>query len=99
MSIGPHAQWRRRAENRPDRSRTEEVMFHQLVARTWQGAPRLRRRRDLFPPDRALQARMAAALLAAAASAAVLVAVVGWLAATVQWRLAAGVMLFEAGGL
>jgi heat shock protein HtpX len=59
----------------------------------------MRRRRDLFPPDRALQARMAAALLAAGASAALLVAVVGWLAAAVQWRLAAGVVLFAAGGL
>jgi heat shock protein HtpX len=59
----------------------------------------MRRRRDLFPLDRALQARMAAALLVATASAAALVAVVGWLAAAVQWRLAAGVVLFAAGGL
>jgi heat shock protein HtpX len=42
---------------------------------------------------------MAVALLAAGASAALLVAVVGWLAAAVEWRLAAGVVLFAAGGL
>jgi heat shock protein HtpX len=59
----------------------------------------MRRRRDLFAPDRALQAWMATAPLAAGASAALLVAVVAWLAAAVQWRPAAGVVLLAAGGL
>jgi heat shock protein HtpX len=57
------------------------------------------RRRELFPPDRALQARMALALVAAAVSVVLLVAVVAWLAVAVHWVLAGLVLLYAATGL
>ena len=57
------------------------------------------RRRELFPPDRALQARMALALFAAAVSVVLLVVVVAWLAVAVQWVLAGLVLLYGATGL
>jgi hypothetical protein len=76
-----------RAGARPGRQRRVKLLPQE------RGIAAIRRRRELFPPDRALQPWMAAAPLAAGASAASLVAVVGWPAAAVQWRLAAGVEL------
>jgi len=56
------------------------------------------RRKQLFPPDRGLQARMIVALVTAALSAVVAVAVIAWLAVAVAWWAAVIVVGFALDG-
>jgi len=56
------------------------------------------RRKELFPPDRGLQARMVVALLTAAATAILAVAVVAWIAIAVVWWAAVAVVGFAVDG-
>jgi heat shock protein HtpX len=55
-------------------------------------------RKELFPPDRGLQARMIAALVTAALSAAAAIAVVVWLVVAVAWWAAVIVVGFALDG-
>ena len=55
-------------------------------------------RKELFPPDRGLQARMIVALITAALSAVVAIAVIAWLAIAVAWWAAVIVVGFAADG-
>src|SRR5262245_30391391 len=57
------------------------------------------RRRVLFPPDRALQARMAVALAVGLVTTALLVAVVAWLAVELVWWFPLLVLLYAVAGL
>ena len=62
------------------------------------GCSRTMRRKELFPPDRGLQARMIVALVTAALSAVVAIALVAWLVIAVSWWLAVIVVAFAADG-